>query len=285
MTTSILRRLFRFSVAGAFRVVASVAAAQLGSEALAADASAWDAGTHSSVRLIAGTASPGAPALRAGVEVKLANGWKTYWRYPGDSGVPPQFDFTRSRNVKLVTVSWPAPHRFSEGGENLIGYKGELILPLRIVPDDPNKPVELELKLDYAICEKLCIPVEAQAALTLAGGASARDAALAAAESRVPRPAALGEGSPAIRAIARNGERNVTVDIAAAADAPLDLFVEGPTPDWALPVPEPVPAGNGTRRFVFALDGLPPGASADGAELRFTLVSPAHAVEVTHRLP
>lgn len=285
MTTSILRRLFRFSVFGAYGIVATVAAAQPGSGALAADASTWDAGTHSSVRLIAGTASPGAAALRAGVEVKLANGWKTYWRYPGDSGVPPRFDFTRSRNVKSVTVAWPAPLRFSEGGENLIGYTGAVILPLRIVPDDPNKPVELELKLDYAICEKLCIPVDAKAALTLAGGASTFDAALAAAESRVPRPTALGEGSPAIRAVTHDGGKNVMVDVAASADVPLDLFVEGPTPDWALPVPEPAPAGNGTRRFIFALDGLPPGASADGAELRFTLVSPAHAVEVTHRLP
>ena len=68
-------------------------------------------------------------------------------------------------------------------------------------------------------------------------------------------------------------------------DMPVDLFVEGPTPDWALPLPEPLPAADGQRRFAFDLDGLPSGIQPDGAALRFTLVSPNGSVEVTHALP
>ncbi len=66
------------------------------------------------MRLVAGSAG-GADrtSLRAGIELRLATGWKTYWRYPGDSGVPPRFDFSKSTNVKSVTVRWPAPHRFT----------------------------------------------------------------------------------------------------------------------------------------------------------------------------
>jgi DsbC/DsbD-like thiol-disulfide interchange protein len=280
MTTSFLRRLFRFSVTVACLSSLNVVAA------MAADASDWSQSQHSAVRLIAGTSPTGrADVLRAGVEVKLAPGWKTYWRYPGDSGVPPHFDFTRSRNVAAIEVAWPAPHRFTEAGGEVIGYKDGLILPLRVKPANAAEPVELDLKLDYAICEKLCVPVEATARLALQGGASDQDEALAAAEQRVPRPVALGEGSPAIIAVRREGER-VVVDVAAPADMTIDLFAEGPTPDWALPLPQPVPGpDDGIRRFAFALDGLPPGAIADGAALRLTLVSPKKAIEVTYELP
>jgi DsbC/DsbD-like thiol-disulfide interchange protein len=222
--------------------------------------------------------------LRAGVEVKLAPGWKTYWRYPGDSGVPPRFDFTRSRNVESVTVAWPAPRRFSESSDQVIGYKDAVTLPLRIKAADPSQPVDLDLKLDYAICDKLCIPVEAEARLAIDGSGGTQDAALAAAEARIPRHATLGEGTPAITGIRRDAGKRVVVDVTAPPDTPVDLFVEGPTPEWALPLPEPLPAADGARRFAFELDGLPSGAQAGGAVLRFTLVSPTGSVEVAHAL-
>ena len=99
--------------------------------------------------------------FRAGVEIKLKPGWKTYWRYPGDSGVPPVLTFSQSENVKAVTVLYPAPTRFADGGGgNSIGYKGGVILPLRVVPRDAARPVVLRLKLDYAACEKLCVPAD-----------------------------------------------------------------------------------------------------------------------------
>jgi DsbC/DsbD-like thiol-disulfide interchange protein len=279
MTTSILRRLFLFSV-----TVAGFASLSVGSPTAAADASDWSQGQYSAARLIAGSTPAGSGVLRAGVEVKLAAGWKTYWRYPGDSGVPPRFDFSRSQNVASVDVAWPAPHRFSDPGGDVIGYKGDVILPLRVKPEKPAEPVVLDLKLDYAICEKLCVPVEASAQLALPGGVGDADTALTAAEQRVPRPVALGEGSPTITGIRRNGER-IVVDVAAPPDMAIDLFAEGPTEEWALPLPQALPGSDGVRRFAFALDGLPAGATANGATLRLTLVSPRQAAEVKHTLP
>src|ERR1700756_3095103 len=90
--------------------------------AWAADASPWDGDTRAGVRLIAGSRTNDA-MVRAGVEIKLAPGWKTYWRYPGDSGVPPRFDFAGSQNVKSVEIAWPAPHRLSDESGITIGYK------------------------------------------------------------------------------------------------------------------------------------------------------------------
>jgi DsbC/DsbD-like thiol-disulfide interchange protein len=256
------------------------------STARAADASNWDGDARSAIRLVAGSSASRAP-MRAGIELRLGAGWKTYWRYPGDSGVPPRFDFSKSTNVKSVTVRWPAPHRFTDESGASIGYKGGVLLPLEIVPAKPAQSVTLRVAVDYAICEKICIPAAGSAALGL-GAASSFDAALAAAQAQVPKPAALGEVAPlAIRSVKREpGSPNphVVVDVAAPDGAPLDLFAEGPTDDWALPLPLPEPVTGSTpghRRYSFELDGLPPGATAVGAALRFTLVSGDKAIEVT----
>ena len=122
--------------------------------ARAADASAWNGDSRAAARLIASVAGT---QLRAGVEIRLAPGWKTYWRYPGDSGVPPQFDFSASDNVKAVTVRWPAPTRFSDSDGNTAGYQEGVIFPLQLEAQDPSKPVTLRLKLIRRV-RKLCVP-------------------------------------------------------------------------------------------------------------------------------
>src|SRR3989304_6583798 len=84
----------------------------------AGDASAWDKDTRSALRLIAGSTlrDRSVPALRAGIELQLEPGWKTYWRYAGDSGLPPRFDLTGSENVKSATGVWPGPARIPARG-------------------------------------------------------------------------------------------------------------------------------------------------------------------------
>src|SRR5271167_17029 len=211
----------------------ALAAGPCAATARAADASIWDGDARSAIRLVAG--SPGGAAPRAGIELRLGTGWKTYWRYPGDSGVPPRFDFSKSTNVKSVTVRWPAPHRFTDESGASIGYKGDVLLPLDIVPANPGQPVTLRVTIEYAVCEKLCVPAAGSAALGL-GAASSFDAALAAAEAKVPKSAALGDGAPlASRSVKREpGTPNprVVVEVAAPQAAPLDLCAGGPTEDW-----------------------------------------------------
>ena len=245
---------------------------------LAADASPWDGGTHTAMRLIAG-----ATMQRAGAEIRLAPGWKTYWRYPGDSGLPPRFDFSGSRNVKSVTVRWPAPERLTDESGTTIGYKHDVVFPLEIVPDDPAKPATLRLKLDYAVCEKICVPADGKAELTLGAPGTFADR-IAASEISVPKPATLGgDGALAVRAAKREGAR-IIVDVAAPAGTHVELFAEGPTPDWALPVPARVSEAAGLQRFAFELDGLPPDTKPEGATLTLTAVAGTQAIEVAFRL-
>jgi DsbC/DsbD-like thiol-disulfide interchange protein len=268
-----------------------LAAFLVASHANAADGSPWDGDARSAVRLIAGeTKSVGDGPLRAGIEIRLAPGWKTYWRYPGDSGVPPRFDFAGSTNVQQATVQWPTPHRFADGSGQSIGYAGDVVLPVQVQAKDSTKPVTLRLKVEYAICEKLCVPAEGSVELPLAAGeTSSSNEALATAEARVPKPASLGENAPlAVRSVQEEpGSRftRVIVDVAAPEGEPVDLFAEGPSPEWALPVPMPVAgAPAGLHRFAFDIDGLPPGASPHGAVLTLTAGTGSAAIEVKTKL-
>jgi DsbC/DsbD-like thiol-disulfide interchange protein len=260
--------------------------------AFAQSASDWAGEEHAAARLLAGApvSKPGLHFVRAGVEIRLDPGWKTYWRYPGDTGTPPTFDFGGSENVKAVKIEWPAPEEFSDGaGGHSIGYVGDLILPLQVIPQDAARPSAVHVKLKYAICGTLCVPAEAKLELPLTGS-GAEEPTLEKAERHVPAPVALGVAGGhglSILSVRREqdaGHERVLVDVAAPAGGPVTLFVEGPTPEWALPLPVEIGSAAPVRHFSFDLDGLPPGAQAKGATLTLTAVAGDDAIEVPAHL-
>jgi DsbC/DsbD-like thiol-disulfide interchange protein len=265
----------------ALALMAILLASSLAVAARAQDASPWLRDSHSAVRLLAGSRS--GSVLLGGIAFQLEPGWKTYWRTPGDSGVPPRFDFSKSENIDAVTVLWPAPSKFDDGaGGHSLGYHDQVVLPLRIVAKNADKPVTLRASINYAVCQKLCIPVEADAELPFTSVASTEDNALFAALDTVPKPANVGDPNPlTIRDVKRDGKSTVLVDVVAPANVKqVNLFVEGPTPDWGLPVPKLLEhSPPGVKRFSFQLDGLPPGANPDGAALKFTLVGGERSYE------
>jgi DsbC/DsbD-like thiol-disulfide interchange protein len=264
----------------ALGLAAAVFASSLALQAHAQDSSPWQRDGHSAVRLLAGSRS--GAVLLGGIAFQLQPGWKTYWRTPGDSGVPPRFDFSKSDNVEAVTVLWPAPVKFDDGaGGHSMGYHNQIVLPLRIVAKNADKPVTLRAAINYAVCDKLCIPVEANAELAFTSVASTEDSALFAALDTVPKPANVGDPNPlTIRDVKRNGKSTVWVDVVTPDAKDVSLFVEGPTPDWALPVPALIEQSPpGVKRFAFELDGLPPGAAPEGAALKLTLAGSDRSYE------
>ena len=269
MTVKLTRRL---AFCSALFALSGLAGGMTATASHAQEASPWVASGHSSLRLLAGSRGDG--VLVGGIEIQLKPGWKTYWRTPGDSGVPPRFDFSKSDNVENVTVLWPAPMKFDDGaGGASIGYANKVVLPLRIMPKDAAKPVTLRARIDYAICEKLCVPVEAAGELAFTANPSIHAPLLATALQSVPRPGKIGEGDVTIRAVRREATGRVAIDVVSQTAA--DLFVEGPNPNWALPIPRPAETlPGGAKRYVLKLDGIPPGETATGATLKLTLVRP-----------
>src|SRR6202166_3295546 len=198
------------------RAALGFAATLLGSslalEARAQDSSPWQRDAHSAVRLLAGSRS--GAVLMGGIAFQLQPGWKTYWRTPGDSGVPPRFDFSKSENIEAVTVLWPAPAKFDDGaGGHSMGYHDGIVLPLRIVAKNTDRPVTLRADINYAVCEKLCIPVEANAELAFASVASTEDSALFAALDTVPKPASVGDPNPLTIRDVKREKSTVLVDV------------------------------------------------------------------------
>ena len=117
----------------------------------------------------------------AAIRIKLAPGWKTYWRSPGDAGIPPQFDWSGSKNLQSVGITWPAPKVYPQSGLQTIGYKDELVLPITIAPRKTGKPVKLRVSLDIGVCKDICVPFHLTLSSTLEGTTSTPTPAIAAA--------------------------------------------------------------------------------------------------------
>jgi len=126
----------------------------------------WTEVQGGAVRLIAsGTLKEG--RYLAGLEFLLEPGWHTYWRYPGEAGIPPQISLDGSANMKALEVLYPAPERYSDGFSESIVYHDGVVLPLLIRPDDPDHVVSLSVDLFFGVCSDICVPGDASLTLDL----------------------------------------------------------------------------------------------------------------------
>lgn len=261
----------------------------------AAVASGWQEAPHSRARLIAAgrvgadaltrrTHLP-APALLAGLEIRLDPGWKTYWRTPGD-GIAPQFDWSGSKNVTGAQVLWPVPQHFRDAAGEYNGYADRVVLPIVIAPERAGAPVAVDLGLDYAVCKDVCIPVSNQISLSFSGeDVGERDRVLAALR-RTPVPADSqarcgGLALADVRAQLDGPSPRLQIEFThPAGAAPEDLFVEAATGRF---IPHPMRQRATPERTVFRLDptaGGDPHALA-GQMLTLTAVAAPQSCEMT----
>ncbi|MHB2166985.1 protein-disulfide reductase DsbD domain-containing protein [Alsobacter sp. R-9] len=278
-----------------FAVLACVCAAVVeAGPAAAPGASPWSPGLHSAIRLVDGGPDiADTAAWRAGLEFRMDAGFKTYWRTPGDSGLPPTFDWTGSENVADVAVSWPAPYRFDDQAGSSIGYVETVLLPLRVTLADPRKPARLTLKLDYAVCEKICIPARGETQLVLSprGQSTTHAVALDRAVSRVPRPVPFGDhAAPSIASASATPDGKALKVTAHVPRTPgiVDVFTEGPD-GWSFSAPVPLavldrPDGSRTLTYRVTVDTRPAGARLADLPLRFTVTAGEEAVETSTKL-
>ncbi|SHI95533.1 Disulphide bond corrector protein DsbC [Shimia gijangensis] len=122
----------------------------------------------------------------AAIRITLNPGWKTYWRAPGDAGIPPSFDWTGSSNVQSVGVTWPTPEVFSQNGMRSIGYKEELILPVHITPKKDGKQVRFKAVMDIGVCRDICVPQRLKVSAKFPKDTGKRDPIIAAAIASRP---------------------------------------------------------------------------------------------------
>jgi len=270
-------------IAGAILGIAAGEAALAG----ATSSSPWVVSNSSKVRLVSGTGElDDTPALVAGVQLRMDPGWKTYWKNPGDSGVPPSFDWAGSKNLKQAEVLYPAPHSFADASGTAIGYEDEVVFPVKITPERQGEPVELKLNVDYGLCKTLCIPNQANLSIELPAHAAgkAEDPLLSRFVDLVPKPAETGKlpalGGLEAKLDSTKPELIIDANFADGATG-TDLFIEGPGGAF-VPVPKPLgPAQNGKQRFVVSFASPAEAEAIRGKPLTLTFVSDEGAREAS----
>jgi DsbC/DsbD-like thiol-disulfide interchange protein len=256
-------------------------------------ASPWVPADNARARLVAGRLDgPDRQArLFAGIEVELAEGWKTYWRNPGSSGVPPRLDATGSSNLADAVLIFPAPIRFPDRDGDTIGYKHRVTFPVLIAPRDRIKPIELKLALELGICKDICIPAEIKLELSLPPDVApaAAGSQLAAAVARVPRAAAARlPGDPSVKSIKADLaglSPRITVEaVFPGGTKGADLFAEAPDGLWVALPRKTGESGGDTVGFEIDLTDGADVAELKGKSLRLTLVGEGGASEASVRL-
>jgi suppressor for copper-sensitivity B len=250
-----------------------------------AAASAWVETPQAKVRLISAVRGSGGQAsLPLGLQFQLQPGWKTYWRDPGDAGLPVTVDWAGSTNLAGAVLAWPAPMRFTLFGLDTFGYEDEVVLPIQARPSDPAKPIGLRVKVDYLVCEKVCIPQTASLALDLSAGPPMPSDYVQLIDryvAQVPGDGAA-HGLTLESAIAAGDDKAPLLKVAVDSLLPLvapDLIVEGPKGLY-FPKPSVTIERAGHRALlqigVKRLAGGPPLA---GAPLTLTVIDGSRGLE------
>ena len=173
-------------------------------------------------------------SFTAGLLLKMAPGWHTYWQFPGDAGIPTEIKWNLPPGWKAGPIQWPIPLKLSEPGDiQIYGYHDEVLLMIALTP--PPKIAESSVKLagaaDWLVCEKICIPGSANVQLDLPVGGQATPAnadLFAKYRNRLPRSLPPGADSALHWSRQSNAFRLTITDKSLAQQSSVDFF---PLPD------------------------------------------------------
>ena len=218
----------------------------------------------------------------AALRFTLAPGWKTYWRAPGDAGIPPLFTWSGHSNIAAISLMWPVPHVFDQAGMRSIGYAGDLVLPVEIWPRDADTAPRLTGRVDIGVCQEICVPVHLEFDAPVTPVAAPRNPAVMAALFDQPLTAAEAGVSAVrcrIRAELRGMEVTAEIDMPALGPRE-DVVVETGNP--ALWVSEAEVAREGNILRVRARVIPPHGDSMmlERSAVRFTVLAEGRAVDI-----
>ncbi len=219
----------------------------------------------------------------AGLHIQLAAGWKTYWRSPGDAGIPPRLQLsTRGGELESVAMHWPTPEVFHANGMRSIGYSSDVVLPLRMTLSEGAGEVRLTGELEIGICEDICIPVslDLSGLLPVGGRPNSRIAAALADRPSTASEAGAGQIHCRLTPIADGLRVEASIPLPRRGQNEA-VVIELPDPGiW---ISEPVAHRSGGT-LVATADIVPPVAgpfALDRSSLRFTVFAAGRAVELT----
>ena len=254
----------------------------------AEDSSDWVANQYTSSRLFVGSYDAGRQVIHMGWHVKLRDGWKTYWRTPGEAGMPPAWQWNNVGPLKEIKVLWPAPERITAFGYESNIYHDEIILPIDVFLTGGGGPVKLSLAVNYMICKDVCIPLEASYSMDIRDPSTLDVPPYTAAMLQKYRALVPLDADPEFLVVRNTGEGSLEVSLqnprkSSGKNPYRDLFIEGPDGYYfSSPIRET--NGNGILFTIpYTRDRMQD--SLDGREITLTLVPHSgQALEVRARV-
>lgn len=249
------------------------------------------AGAH--VRVIASGPQDTSPVGDAAIQIRLDPGWHTYWRFPGEAGIPTTADFAGSTGIDGARLRFPPPQTYSDPYSTSIVYRDEVVLPIDLEAGKTDGSATLRVHLVFGVCREICVPGEARFELPLNATGSDFAARMAISSARLTLPRPQGEAPPRIASIGLSaneraagttdgttngtgGKLAISVELPAGA-GDLALYAEGATGSYN-GVPKLVSRKGGVAVFSLPMQGLQ--KAQDGSQpLSLVLVVDGNAVE------
>lgn len=217
----------------------------------------------------------------AGLRVTLQPGWKTYWRAPGDAGIPPQFSWAGSENLTGAQYHWPVPEVLAQNDLFSIGYSDSLVLPIELSPADSDAPITVAGEVHIGVCEDICVPMTLQFAAELPV-TGARNGAIIASLLNQPltaEEAGVTKAACEITPISDGLQVTATVEMPSAGGAETVIVEAGNPEVWVSPT-DVVRDGPYLRATVDMIHMTSSSFALDRSAVRITVLGSNHAVDV-----
>ncbi len=221
--------------------------------------------------------------IRAALQIEPAPGWITYWREPGDSGIPPQVAITPGSNVALERVDYPAPVSIDIGNVRDIGYDHPVALPLTLSVIDSTQPVELKANAFIGLCKDICIPFQASFDLRIedTGQSPAEEAViLAVATGALPQAPAEDFNVKAHALSEDSKQLRLELRLPEGAKGAEEVIVTGP-PGYAFTSKGAAGARDGIFTLDIPITRLPKNYDPKGKQWQLLVVAGGRAMETT----
>lgn len=236
--------------------------------------SGWAETEGGRMRLVIDPAPRDDGTIAGFLDVDLDPGWKTYWRDPGSAGIPPTLDFSLNKGVAFLSMDYPAPVRVDDGYAVWAGYTAPVQFPLTFRRTESGDG-KIHAQAFIGICEKICVPFQAELIVDLTDQPAGHDAARQAVDAAFARlPDASAADFSVKTALLEMSGTQLIISAALPAFRPSgvdpQVFVAGPD-GYAFAPPKLTGNEDGLAEWSVRVE-QPSGAKADSDPLPLDIV-------------
>lgn len=224
--------------------------------------------------------------IRAILDVDLLPGWKTYWRDPGDAGVPPSIQFEGSTNVGQSQLDFPPPERIDDGYSVWAGYTYPVAFPVTLTQNEAGATSVLEAQVFLGICKSICIPLQNNFSLAVEPADKANSferRIVDKAYAQIPEPS--GNGFSVLETSFSAQDQTLSVSVAhPKSTVDLELFLTGPS-GWYFDIPKRIGGNDTVSKFQIPVIDAPADTSLSGEPLQILVKSTERSMETILKVP